>query len=126
MATAKNTAAAESIAAPQGAVGEDCSHITLWSAAAAGDHLWSQAINTDPDALALGQRLSIAAEAIVITQNPGPGETAKMAVRANQGRVAGGVWVQFHSGAPGAAGTDNIIAGLDRVQIAAAGWTHAE
>ena len=96
MAQAKNTNAVRSIAAPSGAVGDDCTHISLWDAQQNGNFLQSQEISTDP---------------------------AAMAERAVRGRIAGGVWVQFHTGAPGAQGTDNVITELGRVQIAQAGFT---
>ena len=126
MATAKNTNVVRSIAAPAGAVGDDCTHISLWDAQQNGNFLQSQQLSTDPAALALGERYEIAAEALVITQPAGANEAAAMAERAVRGRIAGGVWVQFHTGAPGAQGTDNVIAELGRVQIAQGGFTVAQ
>ena len=126
MATAKNTNIVRSIAAPAGAVSDDATHITLWTAQAAGDLLLTLEITTNPDALALGDKYEIAAEALVLTQAAAADETAAMAERAVRGRIAGGVWVQFHTGAPGAAGTDNVIAELGRVQIPQAAWTVAQ
>ena len=126
MATAKNTNVVRSIAAPAGAVGDDCTHISLWDAQQNGNFLQSQQISTDPAALALGERYEIAAEALVINQPAGANESADMSERAVRGRIAGGVWVQFHSGAPGAQGTDNVIAELGRVQIAQGGFTVAQ
>ena len=126
MATAKNTNVVRSIAAPAGAVGDDCTHISLWDAQQNGNFLQSQQISTDPAALALGERYEIAAEALVINQPAGANETAAMAERAVRGRIAAGVWVQFHTGVPGAQGTDNVIAELGRVQIAQGGFTVAQ
>ena len=126
MATAKNTNVVRSIAAPAGAVGDDCTHISLWDQQQNGNFLQSQQISTDPAALALGERYEIAAEALVINQPAGANEAAAMAGRAVRGRIAGGVWVQFHTGAPGAQGTDNVIAELGRVEIAQAGFTVAQ
>ena len=123
MAQATNTNAVLSIAAPAGAVGDDCTHISLWTAEVGGDFLRSQATSTDPDALALGERYQIDAGALVIDQPAAANETAAMAERAARGRIAGGVWVQFHTGAPGANGTDNVIDELGRVQIAQAAFT---
>ena len=100
MATAKNTNIVNSIAAPAGAVGDDCTHVSLWDTQAAGNLLLTLAITTNPAALALNDRYQIAAQALVLTQNPGVGETPAMAERALRGRIAGGVWVQFHTGAP--------------------------
>ena len=126
MATAKNTNVVRSIAAPAGAVGDDCTHISLWDQQQNGNFLQSQQISTDPAALALGERYEIAAEALVINQPAGANEAAAMAGRAVRGRIAGGVWVQFHTGAPGNNGTDNVIAELGRVEIAQAGFTVAQ
>ena len=126
MATAKNTNIVRSIAAPAGAVGDDCTHVTLWTAQAAGDLLLSLAITTDPAALALGDKYEIAAEALALTQNPAAGETAALAERMLQGAIAGGVWVQFHTAAPGNAGADNVIDELGRTGIAEADWTVAQ
>ena len=126
MATAKNTNVVRSIAAPAGAVGDDCTHISLWDAQQNGNFLQSQQISTDPAALALGERYEIAVEALVINQPAGANESAAMAERAVRGRIAGGVWVQFHTGAPGAQGTDNVIAELGRVEIAQGGFTVAQ
>ena len=123
MAQASNTNAVQSIAAPAGAVGSDCTHISLWTAESGGDFLGSKLISTDPDALALGERYELAAGALVISQPAGTNETAALAERAVRGRIAGGVWVQFHTGAPGNAGADNVIDELGRVQIAQAGFT---
>lgn len=95
MATAKNTNIVRSIAAPAGAVGDDCTHVSLWDAQQAGNLLASKAISTNPEALALGERYEI----------------------------AGGLWVQYHTGAPGVAGGDNIIAELGRTGIPQADWT---
>lgn len=126
MATAKNTNIVRSIAAPAGAVGDDCTHVSLWDAAANGNLLGKKAISTDPDALALGEKLEFAAETLVINQPAGADETAAMAERAVRGKIAGGVWVQFHTGDPGANGTDNVISELNRVSVAQGAWTVAQ
>ena len=123
MAQAANTNIVLSIAAPAGAVGDDCTDISLWSAQNAGDFLGSQAISTDPDALALGERYEIVAGLLLIDQPLGAGETEAMAQRKVNGAIAGGLWVQFHTGAPGNVGTDNVIDELDRVNIAEADFT---
>ncbi len=123
MAQATNTNAIESIAAPAGAVGQDCTHVTLWTAAAAGALLWSRAITTNPDPLALGEPYQAAAGALVIDQPTGPGETEAMAARGIRGRIAGTLYLQFHTGAPGANGTGNVLPALPRVAIREADWT---
>ena len=126
MATAKNTNIVRSVAAPAGAVGDDCTHVSLWDAAAAGNLLGTKAISTNPAPLALGEKYELAAEALVLNAPTGADETAAMAERAVRGKIAGGVWVQFHDGAPGNAGTDNVIDDLGRVAIAQAAWTVAQ
>ena len=123
MARAANTNVIESTGAPAGAVGQDCTHVSLWPAAAGGTLLWAQAISTDPSALDLGEQYRIAAEALVIDQPTGPGETEAMAERAIRGRIAGTLYLQFHTGAPGANGTGNVLPALPRVAIREADWT---
>ncbi len=123
MAQAANTNAIQSIAVPAGAVGQDATHVSLWTAARAGSFLWAKAISTNPDALALGERYEIAADALVLNQPTGAGETEAMATRALNGRIAGTLHLQFHTGAPGANGTANVLPALPRVAIAQAAWT---
>ena len=89
-ATASNTAVVQSAAAPAGAVGDDCTHVNLWDALTGGNSLGSQAISTNPDALALGDRLQFAIGALVITQPEGTGGD-QPPVRA-QGAWRGGWW----------------------------------
>ena len=68
MAQATNTNAVQSIAAPAGAVGDDCTHVSAVDAETGGTFLQSMAISTNPSALALGEKLEIAAGALVIDQ----------------------------------------------------------
>lgn len=121
MARAANTDVIHSVAASGDAIGADCTYVTLWDAANAGNLLWSAAITSNPTPLTSGEGYEIDAEALVINQTAGTGETEEMARRAVRGRVAGGVWVQYHSGAPGS-GSSNIIP-LARTFIAEAGFT---
>ena len=122
MPQAANSNAVRSIGAPQGAVGDDCTDISLWSQENGGDFLQSQSISTNPSPLALGERYEFAAGALVINQPVGTDDTEAMARRAVRGRIAGGVWVQYHAGAAGANGTDNVIQ-LGRVNIAQSNFT---
>ena len=126
MAQASNTSAVQSIAAPAGAVGDDCTHIGLWDAETGGTFLQSMAISTNPSALALGEKLEIAAGALVIDQPTAVGETEDMSERAVRGRIKDGVWVQWHTGAPGTAGTTNAISELGRTEIAESAFTVAQ
>ena len=123
MAQAANTNAVNTPAAPAGAVGDDCTHVGFWSAATGGSFLGRQAISTNPDALTLGERYTFPAGSLVITQPAGTNETEAMAQRAAGGKVAGGVWISYHTGDPGTTGADNTITELGRVSVPAADWT---
>ena len=123
MAQAENTAVVLFQAAPAASVGEDCTHVSLWSALTGGDFLQSQSISTNPSPLALGEQYEIAAGALVLDQAAPTNGTEDMAERAVRGRILGGVWVQAHTGAPGGNGTNNVLPGLARVAIAQAGFT---
>ena len=116
MATASNTNAILSAAAQAGAVGDDCTWISLWTAVTSGTFLQRVAISNNPAALQLGQQIRIAASGITLTATPANGETEAMAKRGLEGRLDGGVWVQFHDGDPGANGTSNVI------PVARAAW----
>lgn len=116
MAVARNNAVILSAEATSALVNEDATIITLWDASTSGNLLQEITISNNPDALVLNARYQIAANAIVLTQPVGTGEKEEMAKRALRGRVKGGVWIQFHDGAPGTNGTGNVIA-LARVQI---------
>ena len=90
-----------SIPALAGAVDDDCTVITGWDAEVAGALLFEQAISTDPDPLVLGDRYEIAAGTLVIDQPAAASETAAFAQRGVRGKITDGVWIQFHTGAPG-------------------------
>ena len=124
-ATASNTAAVQSAAAPAGAVGDDATWINTWDALTGGNSLGRQSISTNPDALALGDRYEFPAGDLVFTQPEGTGETNHMSERKLRGAVDGGVWVSWHTGDPGAAGTANTITEIARTPIAATGFTFA-
>lgn len=123
MAQAANSGVVQSIAAPAGAVGDDCTHVSFWDSADAGNFLSWVALANNPSALVLGERLQFAAGALTVTQAAGANESEESARRAVRGWISGGVYVQFHTGNPGAAGTNNVISELNRVQIPQAGWT---
>ena len=61
----------------------------------------------------------------MLNQPTGPGETEAMAEKAIRGRISGTLYLQFHTGVPGANGTDNVLPGLPRVAIGEADWTVA-
>ena len=124
-ASASNTAAATSAAAPAGAVGDDVTDFSFWDAATGGNLLAVASNTENPDPLALNDTVRFAAGAMTITQNEGAGETNHMAERRVRGAVAGGVWVQYHTGAPGANGSDNVISEIPRTKIAEGDFTVA-
>ena len=118
-----NTNAVQSIAALTGAVGDDLTWLSLWSLESGGVFLHRQSISTDPSALALGQRFNIAAAAMKLIQPTATGETEGMAERKIRGAILGGVWIQWHTGDPGSAGTSNVITELGRTNVLAADFT---
>ena len=117
MATAKNSALIQSAQAQAGQVGNDATWVSLWDALTNGNHLKNIQIANNPDALILDARFQIAINALVITQPIGAGESEEFAKRGVRGRITGGVWVQWHTGNPGNAGTTNVI-GVARTPIA--------
>ena len=119
---AVNNTVVRSVPAAAAAVGLDCTVVTLWDAASAGDWQFEAAISTNPDALALGERYEIASGGLAITQTPGTGESDDSAQRALAGRVDGGLWLQYHSGAAGAQRNENVIP-IARTEIPEAAWT---
>ena len=126
-ASASNTAAATSAAAPAGAVGDDCTHIAIWDGPTPGTDnlLGTQAISTNPAPIALGDRLQFGAGTLVINQPEATDETNHLSGRKVRGAVAGGVWVTWHTGAPGTSGTANRIIEITPTAIAAADFSFA-
>ena len=118
MAQASNTNPVRSVAASGDAIGEDCTHVSLWDSQTSGTFLWRTAIQGNPSPLTAGEGYEFAAGALIIRQDVGTGETEAMAQRAAAGRVKDGVWVQYHNGDPGADGTANVIPDLTRTNIA--------
>ena len=116
MAQATTNATVRSAAAGSAQNGQDVTHLSLWDRSSGGNFLRRTALTNNPDPLATGERVEIQAGDITITYTAGSSETEASARRAAAGAVAGGVWVQFHTGDPGSAGTSNVI-GLARVQI---------
>ena len=122
-ARASNTNVVQSVPSPAGAVGDDCTHVTTWDAANGGNLLGQQAISTNPDPIQLGDRLQTGIGTMVFTQREGAGETSFLSERKVRGAVEGGVWIQYHTGPPGADGMDNIITDIARTEVVAADFT---
>ena len=118
-ATAKNTAAILSAGAAAGAVGENATHFSGWSAAANGTRYF-RFDNTDVGPLELGQKARIIADALVLSQATGVDETDDQAQRGIEGKISGGMWIQFEQ----SSGT--VITDMARVQINQAGFTVAQ
>lgn len=121
MAFARNNAVVQSATAGSGQVGQDATWVSIWDAATGGNRLKNIQITGDPDALIQDARFQIPVNGLVFRQNAGTGETEEFAQRGLRGRIDGGVWVQWHTGDPGANGTANIIA-LARTQVAESGF----
>ena len=121
-------------AAQQGAVTEDCTHISLWdgdrierNGRPIGRFLESNVITNNPDQLSLGERFRISIGGLVLTQPVATSgvllSTLTMAERAIRGKILGGVWVQFHKGDPGPDGTAMQITDMARLAIPQDDWT---
>ena len=135
MATAVNTAAVSSIAAPAAAVGSDITHVNLWDAETGGNWLQEAAISTNPSALALGERLELAAGALEFEVAEEVYDTSgtliatlspDMAERHVRGAIAGGVWIAWHTGLGGNNHTSNAVTSLGRTQNTEANFTVAQ
>lgn len=124
MATATTNRNIESVGAPAGAVGQDITHVSIWSASTGGDLLAQGAITNNPDAFELGEKARILSGWVMFRQNSGTGETDELQERKLAGAIGTGVYVQWHTGAPGAAGTSNV-ASISRTQIPSAAVTIA-
>ena len=110
---------------PVGASGEDATHWTLWDAQSGGKLLWTDTVVGNPAPLGSNQFFRVLGNSLVITQPPGAdGCTAEMARRGAAGMVVGITYLQVHSGAPGSAGTANVL-GSARAAVANANWTVA-
>lgn len=106
----------------------DATHFSYWDAANGGNCLWASttAITNNPDALGSGDKYEIASGTRLFTvPNPSNGGTNRMAERQANGMKASSIWVQYHSGAPGAAGTANVISTVARTEIPSARMTVA-
>ena len=107
------------------AVGEDIESVSVHTADTGGDFLWGVALSNNPDALTLGQAIQIAANALVLNQLPGTGQSEALVIRMLNGVYAGGLYMQFHDDAVfGANGTQNV-ANIARVNMGAGSWTVA-
>lgn len=134
-ASAVNVGNLDSARATAADVGKTVSHVSLWSALTLGDFLvwfpihansFGEHANAVQELVAEAQyriahrdlRLTQAAtQNLDAAQGTVYLETIKMAERAINGRINGDIFVQFHDGNPGSAGTANVIAGLGRVQV---------
>ena len=123
MPTVKNTNNVLFTTAALTLVNTDATHITTWDAASGGNYIHQQSLSNDPSPLQLGQRYEIAAEKLSLRRTRPRMRATKARSGRSGGRTKGGLWVQLHSAAPGAYGTDNVIAGIPRVQVPEAGWT---
>ena len=122
MAYARNNAVVLSAAATSALAGQDADRVTLWDASTGGNLLQEISFKNNPNALVLNARYQLNANALVLRQPTGTGETEEMAKRALRGRLANGVWMQFHTAAAGTAGTANRV-NLARVQLTQAQFT---
>ena len=125
MATARNNTAVSSIAAPSGAVGDDSTIVSFGRRRRVGI-IWMMGPSPPtPMRWRWVIRTALQSTPSHSRRTPQVNETEAMAMRKLTGAVAGGLWVQFHTGDPGANGTSNAISELGRVQVTQAQWTIA-
>ncbi len=121
-------AAAASEAAVAAAAGEDVQEVSFWTTAGAGrppaggEYLYGVSVSNDPAALTVNAMYQVAANQLRYDQPEAVGESNRLSARKLQGMIAGGLWMQFHDGARGANGTDNVMK-LARVALRAADFT---
>lgn len=108
---------------PAASVGETLSWWSFWSAALAGSHIANDDMNASAP-VAIGENLEIAVGGMVFTITASASNLTDTVVNGmldavcrNQSYSNAQVWVQLHTGAPGAAGTSNIAANNTRVQV---------
>ena len=118
MATAENNVSVLSAPATStnGAIGRDCTYISLWTASSGGNLLHWAALSNDPSPLVAQAQIEFLPNTIIIQQLPGTNESEAMAQRGASGRVTPDVYLQYHSGSPGNTGTANVIP-LGRTRI---------
>jgi len=121
--TAKNSSEVLTEQASGAAIGKTLTWITLWDAASNGTLIQKTQPGSEFQELADEDTYGFAANALVIKQVIGPGETSEAATRALEGRIAGGLWVQCHDGDPGDEGTENVIPVIGRIEISESDWT---
>ena len=116
MAILANTNAVDFQAADAAAVGEDATHVGLYSAANGGDFYGARPIPTDPAALVLGDMYQLPAGMVRITLPRGNFEEP-FAVRILNLAAALTLYAAVHDGAA----VGNEITDVDRVAISV--WT---
>lgn len=106
---------------------EDWSYWSMWSASSAGIFVVSDDMNVTASA-AIGENLQIAAGGFVLTMSSSASALTDAVANAMLDAVARGIsysnaqiWVQMHTGAPGAAGSTNISSNSTRFQVSSWG-----
>ena len=112
---------------PSGTVDDDITHVTFHSAETGGDY-WFTIDVTDVEDLILGQSIRFPANMVTLTWTPASSASAKWAVHILREALRDqGAWAQLHDGAPGSAGSNNILAGFtDRLEFAFSEWGFSE
>ena len=102
----------------------DPTHYSLWTALTGGTYLGGDAISQNVRQPQTGDTVAFPA-GMLIVDFPHGELTEPMMIRALNGALAGNIYIQTHSAAQGANGTDNVIPGQTRAVIALAQWTIA-
>ena len=128
MATATYNASVTSVAAAGAAIGTTITHCQLWrsrTGANVSDPMMGFQLTSTQQALTAGQSLNVAADAFVFTLSAGAlqddGEEACLEGMFEQADV----YMTFHTGASGTAGTTNRVTALGSVILDKDDWTIA-
>ena len=108
--------------------GDDMTHWGVYSAAIGGDFYGPEAgtVSNNPDALAVGERWSVAAGQVVITFGDG-GMTAEWAKKKADLMAAETLYLSAHTAAPGITGDNEAdYTGYARVALTPASWVTAQ
>ena len=118
MATATNS---NNLDFAAGSVGDDATHVHLYTASSGGDLLWAISLTGNPAALTANQFYRVEAGDLTFTQNTGTGESEDSAVRALRGRFEPTAYL---AAADGMSVSDELTPPA-RIQVGTADFTYA-
>ena len=129
MGTATYGAALESAGAAAGDVGDTASHVAVWDDVGRTNFIASFALDATLAALAEGQSIQFASNALVLTLTKGASSSDDIAafglVEALRGVFRANRYLSWHTGAPGTNGTANRITGIANTLLTVSNLTFA-